>query len=752
MERRNNYNDLKPFRFWCQKILPLVYDDSLSYYELLDKVIDYLNKTMEDVTVLNDDTEAMYAAYNQLQSYVNNYFDNLDVQDEINAKLDQMAIDGTLSSLINPQIPGAVSAWLAANVNPVGSAVIVDATLSIAGAAADAKVTGDRINDLNDSLTRAEENIYENDSLFRGINLNETDVAWTVGYITVSTGIPNPGAINVSSYTFYSELISSDEPINFRAFDGHSTRYFRYNKTSGEYDTAIGNQTPPYNAVLSPEYAYRIQYTVRYGATLEEANQAIENISTHINLKIPKYAAPINRENLESIGVEFDDSHIDWSVGYISPSTGEFKPNISIDTYHICSDKIITEYGFSISTPRRMRWFFYDKITGDYVTGVNWQPAPVQHDFTTDYAVRLEMYGEPTEAGAELLIRNIDDYISIDLVKEYNVGWITYLPITDVYIGDVQQRIYFNELARYNESEGYFTVSVNGATYPVVTYTDRYIEFNAAANAVLTLTVTITYYYKDTPTPPKILTVHVNTGSFGNRKVMFIGDSYTQNGGMIKWFKDHNAGVTLYGTRSTTIDNVEYKHEGRGGWTSTNYISSASKSGVSNPFYNPDTQTFDFTYYMNNAGSAFTDVEIVNILLGRNSGFPISNMDNLDIMVTSIKNYNPSIRVILMCDNNLAFDNSGAGKWLQNVHTANRQSHVYNAAFYERYKNSNDVIMCFANLNLDNIYDYETDQVDSSITNDTKVTMYVDNVHPWNIPGLGKFGIALNGLLRNILN
>lgn len=30
-----NYADLKPFRFWCQKVLPLVYDESLSYYELL---------------------------------------------------------------------------------------------------------------------------------------------------------------------------------------------------------------------------------------------------------------------------------------------------------------------------------------------------------------------------------------------------------------------------------------------------------------------------------------------------------------------------------------------------------------------------------------------------------------------------------------------------------------------------------------------------------------------------------------------
>lgn len=40
------YEPIRAFRFWCQKVLPLVYDDSLSYYEVLCKVVDYLNKTI----------------------------------------------------------------------------------------------------------------------------------------------------------------------------------------------------------------------------------------------------------------------------------------------------------------------------------------------------------------------------------------------------------------------------------------------------------------------------------------------------------------------------------------------------------------------------------------------------------------------------------------------------------------------------------------------------------------------------------
>lgn len=41
--------ELKTFRFWCQKVLPLVYDDSLSYYEILCKVVNYLNNMIGDV-------------------------------------------------------------------------------------------------------------------------------------------------------------------------------------------------------------------------------------------------------------------------------------------------------------------------------------------------------------------------------------------------------------------------------------------------------------------------------------------------------------------------------------------------------------------------------------------------------------------------------------------------------------------------------------------------------------------------------
>ena len=46
------YTGQGAFRFWCQKVLPIVYDDSLSYYELLNKVVNYLNNVIAGIHIL----------------------------------------------------------------------------------------------------------------------------------------------------------------------------------------------------------------------------------------------------------------------------------------------------------------------------------------------------------------------------------------------------------------------------------------------------------------------------------------------------------------------------------------------------------------------------------------------------------------------------------------------------------------------------------------------------------------------------
>lgn len=66
-------NNLKSFRMWCQKVLPLVYDDSLSYYEVLCKVVTYLNNVIEGTNGVIDDVEELRNDLATVQNWINNF-------------------------------------------------------------------------------------------------------------------------------------------------------------------------------------------------------------------------------------------------------------------------------------------------------------------------------------------------------------------------------------------------------------------------------------------------------------------------------------------------------------------------------------------------------------------------------------------------------------------------------------------------------------------------------------------------------
>lgn len=99
----NEVNFLRPFTRFCCTIgnLPSSYMTSLSYEEQLIWLCDYLENTV--IPTINNNGEAVREIQKliiQLQSYVENYFNNLDVQEEINNKLDEMAENGTLQEII----------------------------------------------------------------------------------------------------------------------------------------------------------------------------------------------------------------------------------------------------------------------------------------------------------------------------------------------------------------------------------------------------------------------------------------------------------------------------------------------------------------------------------------------------------------------------------------------------------------------------------------------------------------------------
>lgn len=101
----NEIKTISPFKNFCVTIgaLPTSYLESMSYYEMLCWFCKYLENTINPA--INSNAEAL----KELQEYVANYFDNLDVQTEINNKLDDMAESGELAEIINVEMIGSLS-------------------------------------------------------------------------------------------------------------------------------------------------------------------------------------------------------------------------------------------------------------------------------------------------------------------------------------------------------------------------------------------------------------------------------------------------------------------------------------------------------------------------------------------------------------------------------------------------------------------------------------------------------------------
>lgn len=62
--------ELKHFWFWCQKVLPLVYDDSLSYYEVLCKCVKYINELIDQDKIFADEIDALKTEMSVVKAYV----------------------------------------------------------------------------------------------------------------------------------------------------------------------------------------------------------------------------------------------------------------------------------------------------------------------------------------------------------------------------------------------------------------------------------------------------------------------------------------------------------------------------------------------------------------------------------------------------------------------------------------------------------------------------------------------------------
>lgn len=101
-------------------VIPSTYKYALTYEEQIQAIGEYLEK--EIFPAINENAEALselQGLFLQLKDYVDNYFDNLDVQEEINNKLDDMVTQGTMAEIINQEIFGELNSQVEQNTSDI---------------------------------------------------------------------------------------------------------------------------------------------------------------------------------------------------------------------------------------------------------------------------------------------------------------------------------------------------------------------------------------------------------------------------------------------------------------------------------------------------------------------------------------------------------------------------------------------------------------------------------------------------------
>lgn len=179
---------------------------------------------------------------------------------------------------------------------------------------------------------------------------------------------------------------------------------------------------------------------------------------------------------------------------------------------------------------------------------------------------------------------------------------------------------------------------------------ENYIIVNSSYNTLLKKN-------DDIVSNSRLTVVDINAGNGVTRKVLVIGDSITAanvwTDKLVDLFSDDVMNIEMLGTRGTS----KAPNEGRGGWRAWNYAfeKDASNDGLSssvtNPFLNPTSNNFDFSYYMTKQN--YTSVDYVLLCLGTNDVSRNTHNTDDDILlawktiIDSIKSFDNNIKILI---------------------------------------------------------------------------------------------------------
>lgn len=300
-----------------------------NFHEMnMDEILKIL-KTMSEEW---DATKTEWASY---KDYIDNYFANLDVSQEVLDAIRVLASTGELNQIIDPTIATATADWLAKHITP--TTPVIDDTLTISGAGADAKVTGDFITNLYDT-------VYSTDLL-------------PLQYMKRTNGAMNAAAdnwIGLTSNNYQHLVIPVNEGDFFTITQSGNSAYWaflsNYDLTSFP-QTIGGRQSGNFNNVVRTGTRY-IFITVKWNN--------VDTIPSVFKINDWNYVPSIKSELFKSFDNKIDS--VNYSVNSNTPYDYIYEDNnISYHPYSFTSSGLNVQ----IIDPDMI------KVSGTYNTGAS---------------------------------------------------------------------------------------------------------------------------------------------------------------------------------------------------------------------------------------------------------------------------------------------------------------------------------------------------------------------------------------------
>lgn len=196
--------------------------------------LDQIIKIMREMQDEWENTKTEWASY---KDFIDNYFDNLNLDEETEKALRALIADGTLDPVIDPVIAAEVAAWLTDHITQPTTPAI-DTSLTIAGAAADAKATGEAlkyiytVKNIKDRTSWVNQRVAADGSLVNSPSqlTSERILHVGMGNIIKFNANSTNRQISISYYT-----LNDDNSFTYINSDVVTLRFNRFIKCKHEY-------------------------------------------------------------------------------------------------------------------------------------------------------------------------------------------------------------------------------------------------------------------------------------------------------------------------------------------------------------------------------------------------------------------------------------------------------------------------------------------------------------------------------------